>query len=68
MASFTMSLIVLISLLIIMSTGHAMRSGEPTFQEGRHSFTWLSGDVYDGEWKEGKKHGRGTILWSDGDR
>ena len=26
----------------------------------------ISGDIYDGEWKDGKYHGQGTIEYSDG--
>ena len=26
----------------------------------------ISGDIYDGEWKDGKYHGKGTIEYSDG--
>lgn len=37
-------------------------SGETTKSEG--TFTYVNGDVYIGQWKEGKKHGKGTYSYS----
>lgn len=31
-------------------------------------YTYLSGTVYDGEWKDGKKHGRGAMTFGNGDK
>lgn len=58
----------LVVFLSVFSTGLSAPSSEADFQDGRHKFVWPSGDEYDGEWKDGMKHGRGTIVWSDGDR
>ena len=30
-------------------------------------FEYASGTVYDGEWKNDKKHGEGSCLYSNGD-
>eukprot|EP00911_Craspedida_sp_UC1_P001797 UC1_evm1s1373 len=34
---------------------------------GFHAYTWSDGDVYEGEWKNGKQHGRGKYTWSSGE-
>ena len=34
---------------------------------GRGIYRWANGDVYDGEWKDDKKHGKGIRRWADGD-
>lgn len=28
----------------------------------------INGSIYNGEWLEGKRHGRGTLMWEDGSR
>ena len=30
------------------------------------TYTWVSGDKYIGEWKDGKYHGQGTFTWGSG--
>jgi hypothetical protein len=38
-----------------------------TFQlDGYHNFFYHNGDKYEGEWKQGKKHGTGRYIRSDG--
>ena len=32
------------------------------------SYMGEDGDTYEGEWKNNKKHGQGTYIWSDGKR
>lgn len=34
-------------------------------KSGNFSYTWKNGDKYDGDWKEGLKHGQGKFT-SDG--
>lgn len=36
--------------------------------EGYGTYTWPSGDRYDGEWFQGKKHGKGSDFFSNGDK
>lgn len=31
-------------------------------------YTWVDGTKYDGQWKEGKREGVGTVIWPDGRR
>ena len=33
---------------------------------GQGTKTWTNGDMYEGEFKDGKYHGQGTYTWSDG--
>ena len=43
--------------------------GERNAQDEMHgqgTYTWDSGDVYDGEWKEGNMHGQGTYTYANG--
>jgi len=35
---------------------------------GQGKFTYSNGDVYVGEWKDGKRNGQGTYTWSGGSR
>ncbi len=37
-------------------------------KNGRGSCVGEHGDVYEGEWKEGKRHGIGTAMMQDGRR
>ena len=32
----------------------------------QRSYTYSTGAVYNGEWRGGMRHGRGTIVWVDG--
>ena len=34
--------------------------------EGKGTFSWTDGRVYEGEWVNNKKHGKGTFKWEDG--
>lgn len=34
--------------------------------EGHGKYVWFYGDVYEGEWKANKQHGRGTLSYADG--
>jgi len=36
------------------------------YGDGQGTFTYPNGEKYEGEWKNGKKHGHGTYTWSDG--
>jgi len=36
--------------------------------EGVGSLTYSDGDKYEGEWKDGQKHGQGTYTWSNGNK
>ena len=31
-------------------------------------FTYANGEKYDGEWKDGKKHGRGVLTCANGEK
>ena len=33
---------------------------------GQGTKTWTNGDMYEGEFKDGKYDGQGTYTWSDG--
>ena len=33
---------------------------------GKGKITWVDGKVYEGEYKDDKKHGYGTFFWGDG--
>ena len=35
---------------------------------GHVNATWPDGKTYDGEWKDGKKHGKGVYTWPTGDK
>jgi len=35
-------------------------------KDGRGTFTWSNGAMYEGEWKNDKEHGRGKKVWIDG--
>jgi|TARA_B100000749_G_scaffold8990_1_gene7407 hypothetical protein len=35
---------------------------------GEGTFTWASGNVYDGSWVSGKRQGSGTFTWASGTR
>ena len=36
-------------------------------QEGQGTFTWSSGAVYTGSWKQNKQNGSGKYTWANGD-
>lgn len=44
-------------------SGNKNRQGE---REGTGVYCFLNGDVYDGQWKKGKKHGYGEYTYKDG--
>lgn len=35
---------------------------------GKGVYNWVNGDNYDGEWKDGQKHGYGVWKNTEGDR
>ena len=35
---------------------------------GQGNYTWPNGKKYEGEWKDGKKDGKGVILYEDGSK
>ena len=35
--------------------------------DGQGKYTWKNGDMYEGEYKDDKKHGQGKRTWNDGD-
>merc|ERR1711988_1424720 len=35
-------------------------------RDGNGTYTWASGDVYDGKWKDDKRNGKGTFTWNSG--
>ena len=43
--------------------GQLNEAGEPS---GDGIYTWSNGDVYDGAWLDGLRHGRGAMRWVDG--
>ena len=36
--------------------------------DGTGKFIWSNGDKYEGDWKNGKKNGQGTIFYQDGSK
>ena len=38
------------------------------YEHGYGRFTWIDGNRYEGEWRDGEFHGRGAFAWADGDR
>ena len=41
---------------------------EVTILNGYHRYTYADGSTYDGEWKDDKGHGQGTLTWADGNK
>jgi len=39
------------------------KDGDATLQHGKGKATYPNGDVYEGEYQEGKRHGQGTYRW-----
>jgi hypothetical protein len=37
-------------------------TAQPPPQEGRSTYTYPNGDEYDGEWRQGKRHGKGVYI------
>ena len=35
-------------------------------REGKGSFFWKDGRIYDGQWKDGKQHGKGLFIKHEG--
>ncbi len=35
-------------------------------KNGRGKFTWPSGNIYDGDYKDDERHGFGSMTWIDG--
>ena len=56
--------IVVISLLSFSNAYAECIEGNCT--NGKGIMAWPNGDVYIGEWKDGKTHGVGTLTWSYG--
>jgi len=42
-------------------------STSPPFNDCYGIYTWESGNKYEGEWKNNKRHGQGTLYFNDGD-
>jgi hypothetical protein len=42
-------------------------SASPPFNDCYGIYTWESGNKYEGEWKNNKRHGKGTLYFKDGD-
>ena len=59
-----------ISAIFIAKLTHAViqrhRTGKDDF-EGRGTFRYVNGNVYEGEYKAGLEEGRGTYRWADGE-
>jgi hypothetical protein len=36
-------------------------------KDGKGKYRFVSGSVYEGDWKDGKQHGMGTFIFSGGD-
>ena len=36
--------------------------------ESQGNYTWPNGKKFEGEWKDGKKDGKGVILYEDGSK
>ena len=34
--------------------------------KGKSTYVFPSGNIYEGEFKNGKRHGKGVFIWSDG--
>ena len=34
---------------------------------GKGKYSYADGNVYEGDWKDGKKHGKGKYSWASGD-
>ena len=50
---------------------HSPYEGTGTFVGGKRNGRWTengTGIRYDGEYRDGKRHGRGTMIWANGDR
>ena len=39
----------------------------PCFKYGHHTFKYANGDMYEGEWLDGRRHGTGVYTWASGD-
>ena len=49
--------------IVVTYTGASDSEGLP---HGHGKAEYANGDVYEGEWKAGKKHGEGTLTYADG--
>jgi hypothetical protein len=51
---------------------HPPYKGTGTLLKGKASGhwieTWADGGRYEGEYRDGEKHGRGTFIWANGNR
>ena len=72
MKKLLLTLSFLISLACISSQSWALPPCQGNQNDYRHncygSYTWKSGDIYLGEWKNDKWHGQGTYIYFNGDK
>ena len=54
--------------LLIGCKVHCVISGIPFYADGQHEVIYDSGDRYNGEWKDGMKHGEGSYEFVDGNK
>lgn len=40
----------------------------PKPKNGRHKYTYADGATYDGDWKDGMRHGHGLCIWQNGSK
>ena len=72
MKTLLLTLLFLISFICLTSQSWALPPCQGNHNDYRHncygSYTWKSGDIYLGEWKNDKWHGQGTYIYSNGDK
>ncbi|HNI11243.1 MAG TPA: hypothetical protein PLL93_08870, partial [bacterium] len=58
----------IVFVLFLSSVLYAQRTGcvSGNCENGEGTYVWSSGTTYAGEWKNGKQHGKGKTIWSDG--
>ncbi len=64
------SLIILCFLLTVLQYAYGAESKciEGDCKNGRGTYTWVSGDKYTGEYKNGNRTGQGTYTWANGNK